>query len=518
MKIQDLLRLGRKAPAAAGRVGRRLHRRNFNMAKMGRLTADWTTSTQSADAEIWTDLRTLRNRSRELCRNNPYAKRYLRLLDQNVVGPTGVKLQARTRDGIGRQGRLDKVANERIETAWQEWSHRDNCTVNREKSLIEVMRYLVRAMARDGEALIRIARGVSAGNDFNFALQPIDPDLLDQDLNVADAGNGNRVSMGVEMTPTGRRVAYHFLIRHPGDHLGGIESIRRHERVPAENVIHVFDPDRANQSRGVPWLHSVGEKLHNLRGYDEAELFAARTAAAKMGFFLTTAGDDYVGDDEDDEGNLITEASPGTFETLPPGVKEFKTYDPNHPSTAYGEFVKAQLRGAGAGLGISYNALAGDYEGVNFSSLRAAALEDRDFYRTIQHVLLIGQFLDRVYRDWLPFAIVSGQLRLSIERLPKYRAVEWQPRGWQWVDPAKEVTAHAKAIDYRLRSRQGIVAETGRDIEDVFGQIKVEEDMAAALGLSLAPPSGAPGGAPEPQPEGGPDGGNDTESDEDEDD
>src|SRR5690606_38879375 len=100
----------------------------FAGATSNRLLADWIfASTQSADQEIRGSLTTLKQRSREMARNNPHAARYLQLKADNVIGDEGILLQARILDPTNDR-LLDKV-NRRIEKAWLRWGEVGVCTV-----------------------------------------------------------------------------------------------------------------------------------------------------------------------------------------------------------------------------------------------------------------------------------------------------------------------------------------------------------------------------------------------------
>ena len=54
--------------------------RMFGGAQASRLTADWVTSVTSADQEIKGSLKRLRSRSRQLVRDNDYAKSAVRVV------------------------------------------------------------------------------------------------------------------------------------------------------------------------------------------------------------------------------------------------------------------------------------------------------------------------------------------------------------------------------------------------------------------------------------------------------
>ena len=83
------------------------------------------TSSTSADAEINSSLVRLRNRSRQLVRDNAYARQALRAIATNVIGH-GIRLQAQVPMQRGG-GRLDERLNRQIETAWDRWCRPETC-------------------------------------------------------------------------------------------------------------------------------------------------------------------------------------------------------------------------------------------------------------------------------------------------------------------------------------------------------------------------------------------------------
>ena len=87
-------------------------KRGFDGAATGRLFSDFVTSQRSADSELRYSLKTLRNRCRELARNNEYARRYLHLVKTNVVGERGASLQVKA---TNVDGSLDTIGNTIIE-------------------------------------------------------------------------------------------------------------------------------------------------------------------------------------------------------------------------------------------------------------------------------------------------------------------------------------------------------------------------------------------------------------------
>lgn len=450
--------------------------RSFKGAQGGRLFADFFSSSASADQELKQALVTLRNRSRELSRNDAYVARYLNLLNSNVVGHNGIRVNAKARDA---DGSLDAVANTTIEQAWRKWSKKGNCTVDGQMSLIDCQRLFIEALARDGEVLIRqITDPVS---DFGYKIEFLEADHLNETKNEIYT-NGNRVVMGVEIDQNRKPVAYHLYKNHPNDL--GLNQNNETIRVPAEEIIHAFVRQRPEQTRGYPFVSAVMGNIKMLNGYYEAEITAARVSSAKMGFFTSPAGDGYVGEDMQDEYTPIMSAEPATFEQLPAGM-DFKAFDPAHPTTAFESFSTAILRSIASGLNISYHSLSNDLSSVNYSSLRAGSLEDRDQYRVLQK-FMIEHFIEPVFRSWLKNAM-TRTINLPIQKYDKFAdGVNYIPRSWGWVDPQKEMMANIAGLQNGIVTYQDIESNYGRDVEELFEQHEREDKLAQQYGVKTA--------------------------------
>lgn len=471
--------------------------RRFEAAVINRLTQSWQATNVAIDQELRTDLDRLRARSREQFKNNEFLAKFGRLVKNNLVGPEGFRLQARAADNDV----LDTMANKALEKAFWQWSRPDQCDVTGRRSFADICRSVGLSLARDGEYLIRKRRGQGAGY-FGYQLQVLDVDRLDTTYNVAAANGRNAVIMGVEVDQWRKPVAYHLWNRHPND---GTGSERTRERVPASDIFHGFIPLEDEQTRGVPWAHAVLRRLNDLNGYREAAVIASRIGAAKMGFFTAEDGNPArIADAQTDDGEFVTEATPGTFGVLPAGY-DFKSFDPDYPHAQFDAFSKATLRGICSGLpGASYHVLGNDLEGVSFSSIRSGELSDRDEWMVLQN-WLITQLLVLVYEDWLDMALLRGAIllpngsALPLAKRSKFIAHLWQGRRWQWVDPLKDMTANILAIENGLASPQQIAAQTGRDIEEVINDLAAFREMLAAKNVTLtgttAPTGAAVAGA-----------------------
>lgn len=472
---------------------RPLKRRSFEAASVNRLTMDWGTTPFSADWDIRYTLRQLRARSRELASNNEYARKFIKMCVSNVIGPDGIMLRSTMKD---KSGRPDKGNNQAVTDAWAEWGKRENCTVTGLMSWAELQRQVIETVARDGEIFLRIVRNFP--NDFGFALQALEAEYMDVNLNRP----GDNIRMAIEYDDWRKPVAYWVMASNIYDYQPPMHALK-YIRYPASDVIHVYWQERAEQGRGVPWMTSAMINMQMLKGYKESELVSARVSAAKMGFLEPGdkgAEDAYTGDDQDTAGNTIIELEPGMIEQLPRGYK-FSSFDPQHPTTQFDDFVKSCLRGISCGFLVSYNSLANDLEHVNYSSIRQGVIDERDMWRILQ-ALMIEALCQRAFKSWLPMAAARGKIRIPMSKLDD-SAIKWRPRGWDWVDPLKDQQAMVMAINTGLRSRKDILAEQGEDFYELMDEIADEQkyikDKGVVINVTPTGTAGKFGASPEPK-------------------
>lgn len=439
--------------------------RSYDAGETNRLTSNWTTTPLTADQVIDRNQRVIVARSRDQAARNDYMRAFLRLCDQNIVGHRGVILQAQAKD---EDGSLDRQANEAIEEWWRRWQRAENCDITGRRSLRMMCKTAVRTCAKDGEFMFREIRGNAAL--MGYALQILDPQRCPVDFNIERLPNGRFVRQGIEFSREGRALAYYFLTGDPG-HSAYTYNGQSLDRVPADEIIHGFLEDIVGQRRGLPWAATSLWRLHQLSGFEKAALINAKTGASVGGFLEWESGEGPDVEDSAEDEEMYIEPEGGVFQELPPGLKH-KAFQSQYPSGEFTPFHKAMIRGAGAGMGVSYVSLANDLEGVNFSSIRQGVLDEREHWMDLQE-WLIETLVDRVYQSALEPALLlglvkSGSIRLRPERIAKYRNVFWQARRWPWVDPQKDIKAEVEAMDNMLTSPSEIIRKQGRDPATVW--------------------------------------------------
>jgi hypothetical protein len=153
-----------------------------------------------------------------------------------------------------------------------------------------------------------------------------------------------------------------------------------------------------------------------------------------------------------------------------------------------------------AGLNASYATISRDVRDVNFSSLRSELLVERDGWRTLQ-TFARENLIEPVYDAWLPMAMLAVR---DLRRLPQppmdrlnYYSdiVSWEPRGWDWVDPEKDVSADMKAVRSGFSTAQEVASKRGKDYRDIYRQIAREEKERKRLGIEIDYSDRGAGGA-----------------------
>jgi lambda family phage portal protein len=461
------------------------NQRAYEMATLSRLVDDWNGMAQSANFDIKQGLNLIRLRARELKQNDPYATSFVKMLIDNIIGSDGFTMRVKAYDRVFT-GKLikdvpDYYANKLIPEEFWKWGKPKTAAITEDISFKRLCEIILETAAVDGEVFINKVRGKGV-NKYGFTLQIIEAQYLDETYN-DKLSNGNVVVMGVEVNKYRKVIAYHFFEDDPYyDNLSG-RYIGKRNRIPAEQIIHLFYKERPNQLRGVSWYAPSALRLKMLRGFEEASIVNARAAAMTTGVLSPMAESDgkYTGSDYDDDGNPIEEMHTGQIYKVPKGF-QFNTYDPKFPSDQHQPFVTAILRSVASGMGVSYNTLANDYSSVNYSSLRGSLLIERERWKSLQS-WFIEVFLEPVYWSWIEMAILSGNLNLPVSKIEKFEPWFYGKR-WDWVDPLKDSKAIETKIKNRLTTFTKVLAEQGIDIDEHLEELKEEREKFEAAGIN----------------------------------
>lgn len=428
--------------------------RKYDSGSKSDRTSGWITGGGDANTQISSSLTTLRERSRDLRRNNAFAHKAIEVITNNVVGK-------------GIQTRIQGPGDEFLQRQWDAWTKKID--YDGRLNMSGLQRLLMDSTTESGEVLIR-KRIVN--EEFPIQYQVLESDFLSTSELDGIQSNGNVIIQGVEFNKSGKISSYHLYESHPGSLVTSVASIKTNP-IPARNVYHIFRQERPGQVRGVPWMAPVMLRLRDLDDFEDAQLVRQKIAACFTAF-VHDINAEVECEDESDFGEKL---SPGTIEELPPG-KSISFANP--PSVEnYKEFTSAQKHAIAAGIGISYESLTGDLSEVNFSSARMGWLEmDRNF-QSWRESILIHQFLNRVVEDFKEMMMIKG---VNISDQVKF--IHIAPKR-QMIDPTKEIPASINAIRAGLTSLSAEISASGEDPDTVLEQWAKDQDKTESLGLIL---------------------------------
>lgn len=473
--------------------------RGFNASAPHAALAGWVTASPTADAEIRNGLRIARARSRNSAQNDDHMAHFLRQVETNMIGRSGITVQAQP---LRPRGQVDDNLAPRIEDAWAEQCERGNWSICGQFSRNQMDRLSTRLTAQDGEVLLRIHEGTPE-SPTGFAVEMIDAEALDLEYN-AQLANGNSIRMGVEMTRYRRPVAYHLFEEPPAPMSGSYRAGQtRRIRVPAEDIIHLYLPQWAWQTRGLPWGITAIRRMAMLEGFEDAAITASRQAASKAAQYRYDEWADptHLPAGVKQDGQLTQDIAAGQVD-LPPYGMHLEAIDWQWPNIEHGEFVKEALRGIASGLGISYNTLANDLEGVNYTSLRYGTQIERDLWMTLQD-WYVEWVTKPLYRRWLAYAVRSGRLTfangnaLDLSRLRDLQYALYQPRRWAAIDPVKDEQSALMAVLLRRRSISSLIRQDGNDPDEVWTELRKDLQRLQADGMPPADQWPTPASEPE---------------------
>lgn len=451
----------------------------------------------SPNSDIYRTLHPTRQLSRYMCENDPYAAKYLELTSVYVTGDDGIKLKPVVKSTTGR--RLE-TTQAQIKAIWSDWE--SHASLDGKFSWSELEQMAIQSVARDGEAFFRIVVGKDV-NDYGFALQPMDPALLDHEYN-KKLENGHSVVMGIELDKWNRPVAYHFWNRYLS-RIGRESGKRERNRIPATEIIHIYDDPTGVQVRGLPWTTPALDQLVRLMEWQD-DYSAGMKMAARTRLVLHNEGlgdeelyddisDDIVsGDESQGEGRTIdyNEQAMNSFVNTTQSQileveqgKRLESLNIQLPTSGVSESAKLILQRIAAGLSVSYETLTTDGSKSSFSSVRHASIVERDIWKQRQR-WFISRFHKKVFERWVETMVLKGHLDLPDTVKLKNITSEWHPRGFSQIDPVKDMKAYLMGVQNGLFSRTEVAAMLGKDFRETLEQIKEDRDFAESLGIEFS--------------------------------
>ena len=480
-------RLARDAVSSSDRFS------SYKGASSNRPRSNWSVSPGSADADLLPELDTLRERSRDLIRNDPHAASISQSFVDNVIG-NGIKPQSLANaEGLGLTRDQAEEVRSACEKVWSRWVAFADATDQEDFYGIQAL--IQKQMLTNGEVFIIPTMVQDPGRPYGLALEVIEADRCESKNNIDHPNGRTNLRSGIELGKRGQPIAYWIRVSHPGDGIYERSSKRKWRRYSSKapngrpNIIHLMNRRRPGQTRGEPMLSPALATFRDLSSFLEASLIKERVSCC---FSMFIQKDDPYSAalqraDATRSGQRINEIEPGMVEYLSPG-ETVQFGNPTNVGNTFDPFVERHLRAIGASLGLPLELVTNDFSKTNYSSARAALLESRRMFKRHQQYLS-SRFCQPIYEMLIEEAWLKGEIPFvdfdqSRMELTKTR---WIPPWWAWVDPLKEAQASAAAIDLGVSTLAEEAASQGRDWEELLEQRSIEkrkiQEMEAEFGI-----------------------------------
>jgi len=461
----------------------------YAAAGQGRRLRVWRAPNAGPNSITVSGLDTILGRARAATRNDPWAGTASDKLTSNGIG-TGI--QAKAVWGTPEWKKKEKKLWNRFVKA---------CDADGVLDLYGLQALAWREWHEAGEVFVRLRRRrLDDGLPVPLQLQVIESEQCPANY-YATASNGNQIRAGIEFDRIGRRVAYWMYRAHPGDVMSGASTDPTMlVRVPADQVLHLFEPLRAGQIRGIPRAASVLVRMFNLDSLDDAVLERQKIANLFAGFYTRKpsvdedlpgmkedmAGADGAEPDVDADGTPLAGLEPATMQELPEGW-DVKFNNPPDAGQNYGEFLRGHLMAIAARHGVPYEVLTGDLRDVSDRALRLILNEFRRIVEMWQWLYMIPQFLEPIRRAYFDAAVMVGALDISgyADQRDEVTETLWVPQGWPYSHPVQDIEADKSAVRAGFISRSKVVLSNGEDPEQIDAELAEDNKRADGLGLVL---------------------------------
>ena len=434
----------------------------YDGAGHGRRFAGWSAPSSGPRAATSGGIATLRNRARDLVRNDPVACAAVRVLANSIVG-FGISCRPNTQDPAQKK---------RITPAWNAW-WKVAPTDGADFAALQVL--VARAYVTDGECFVRLrSRRPEDGLPALLQLEALESDMLptlDADT-WPGLPTGYSIRQGIEFDAIGRRSAYWFHRAHPGEPNAFAPTTTAGDlvRVPAESVLHVFEPQRIGQLRGVTPFAPAIAKLRTVGDFDDAVVERQKLA----NLFTAFVKKPQLSGDSDPLTGLAAEGTldaplaglePGMLQELLPG-EEIQFSSPPDAGANYADFMRQQHLLIGAAVGIPPEMLTGELRDISDRTLRFAVGEYRRRIEQITWTVLVPRFLQPVREAWSTAAALAPGGLSPIDAREAVDCV-WAPQMQPYIHPTQDVATLETLVSAGFKSRASVIAERGDDPAEV---------------------------------------------------
>lgn len=448
----------------------------FKGAEQNNMRSGWLIDdSETINSILYYAVDALRARARDQHRNNDVVAGFISKARRNIIHHRGMVYKARGKE------------NESHTAALALQSRRENFSTCGGLTRSEFEELVVTGVIRDGEAFIQRLRGRS--NNTGYQLRLIDPSRIFTQYTGSQgyAPNGNRIICGIEVDRDYKPVAYYFKGDPASSKPMSIFTYYEGEvmRIPADDILHLFKKDYAEQVRGYTWVHSAMVTAEDMVRYVNTAMAAARQGAAKHLSVVSNpeTGGAYIGDDKEgkDEDSVMTIDMTGeTVSELEDG-KQLVALDPSYPHQMFDSFMKTMEGKIATGLDVSQPIFFGNWSDINYSAGQLMVHDEVDRFRREQE-WFANSFCRWWHEDWLNWIALRGNInfdgrRVAAAQVDEIADCDWVGRQFSPADEVKSANAAKVRILSGVSSRRREIEKLGEDPDKMLAEIAAEKEM-----------------------------------------
>lgn len=255
--------------------------------------------------------------------------------------------------------------------------------------------------------------------------------------------------------------------------------------VPADEMIHMFIREMPGQFIGIPSLASVLIPLYELDELADATV-AKQKAAQAIAWIVTNTnpiamtptGTPTAVKGKDLEDKVVFKSSGGNTQYLNKG-EDIRFYQSTDIGANLQVLIKSELQKIATSIGIPYHELTGDTNGLDFSSIRAVAIELRTRIEYIHHFYTIPLGL-------IPLTDRFKELAVMYKKGVSNAVPTFQLPRVYGVDELKDTQADLLEVQYGMSTLQSKLDERHTTYEEILEDVKRRQELKQ-YGVDFSP-------------------------------
>ena len=458
---------------------------------------NWNAPHLTADAALLPNLKRSHARSDDLVRNNAIAKNAVQLHQDHIVGDNYRISYKPNWRVLGIEENSDFVKD--VEALFNMFAESEQCWLDaeRKRTFTGLIRAGVEMHCQHGEILAKPEWITGNTRPLNTAVKLVSPKRVCNPNGRPDT-DGTRA--GVDVDSSNAATGYHVAIG--GDRYGNKRKwrhIKRTQRGGRVGMIHIFEPNEPDQTRGANEFLAVMEQMKMLDTLQHTKLQSAiinsmYAATIESEMDSEQAFEYIAGANAGDDKNPLTQVL-GMYGDYYAGNKiqlggakvphlfpgdRLKLMSPANSDNGFSQLEQSLMRYISAGTGYSYEELSHNYQNLSYSTARASA-NNSWRYTMGRRRLIANRLANQIFTLFLEEMIIRGLITLPKgarfnfwQMREAWTRCEWIGSGRMAIDGLKEVRESIMKIEYGLSTYEIELAKMGYDYVEIFKQQKRE--------------------------------------------